>query len=121
MFADEVFVFTPKGDVINLPAGRHPHRLCLCHPLRRGQPHGGRQGQQPHRAHSTTMLHNGDIVEVITCPVRQGPQPRLAEDRCVPARPSSKIRQWFKKERREENIVRTAATRFEPGSCSARR
>ena len=29
MFADEVFVFTPKGDVINLPAGRDADRLCL--------------------------------------------------------------------------------------------
>ena len=47
MFADEVFVFTPNGDVKSLPAGATPHRLCLLHPLRRGQPDGGGQGQWP--------------------------------------------------------------------------
>ena len=68
MFADEVFVFSPKGDVINLPAGatpvdfaysihsdignhmvRHPGRLCLQHPLGYRQPHGRSEGQRPDR------------------------------------------------------------------------
>ena len=47
MFADEVFVFTPNGDVKSLPAGATPHRLRLLGPLRGGQPDGGGQGQWP--------------------------------------------------------------------------
>ena len=49
MFDDEVFVFTPKGKVMYPAVRLHAHRLCLCHPLRRRQRHGRRQGQQPHR------------------------------------------------------------------------
>ena len=48
LFADEVFVFTPRGDVVNLPAGATPHRLRLLHPLRRGQPDDRGQGQRAH-------------------------------------------------------------------------
>ena len=47
LFADEVFVFTPKGNVINLPQGANPIGLCLCHPLGGWQPYGGGKGQRP--------------------------------------------------------------------------
>ena len=47
LFADEVFVFTPKGDVVNMPAGATP---IDRHSLRRRQPHDRLQGQRPHRA-----------------------------------------------------------------------
>lgn len=47
---EECFVFTPKGDVINLPTGRHRHRLCLRHSLRGRQPHDRRQGGRQDRA-----------------------------------------------------------------------
>ena len=50
LFEDEVFVFTPKGDVKSLAAGQHAHRLRLRRAHRRRQPHRGRQGQRPHRA-----------------------------------------------------------------------
>ena len=50
MFNDEVFVFTPQGDVVNLPAGATPDRLRLRHPFRRRQPDDRRKGQRAHRA-----------------------------------------------------------------------
>lgn len=51
LFADEVFVFTPKGDVVNMPAGRDPHRPRLRHPFGGRQPHDRLQDKRPHRAH----------------------------------------------------------------------
>ena len=50
LFADEVLVFTPKGDVVTLPQGRHAAGLRLPHPLRRRQPLHRRQDQPPHRS-----------------------------------------------------------------------
>ena len=49
LFADEVFVFTPQRGGHQPPRRGHPHRLCLRHPLRRGQLHDRGQGQRPHR------------------------------------------------------------------------
>ena len=45
MFDDEVFVFTPRAKSSPCPPGSTPIDFCLCHPLRRGQLHGRRQGQ----------------------------------------------------------------------------
>ena len=59
MFADEVFVFTPKGDVINLPAGATADRFRLRHTFRRGQPHDGREGQRENRTHLITTFKTG--------------------------------------------------------------
>ena len=79
MFSDEVFVFTPGGDVHEPARRRHAHRLCLRHPLRRGQPHGGRQGERPDR-------HAGPCAEKRRhrggphLQERQGSQPGLDED-----------------------------------------
>ena len=51
-------------------------------------------------------VKTGEIVEIITTGAQgQGPQPRLAEHCATPARPRNKIRTWFKKERKEENIA----------------
>ncbi|MFR7894372.1 MAG: hypothetical protein ACLU38_10190 [Dysosmobacter sp.] len=61
------------------------------------------------------MLKNGDIVEMLTSKTRQGPQPGLAEDLPRATRPATKIRQWFKKEKREENIA-TGRCRFRGGA-----
>ena len=103
MFADEVFVFTPRGDVINLPAGATPidfayniHSAVGNHMV--GAKANGRL------APFDTRLKNGDIVEVVTSQSAHGP----SRDWVKIARSSnarSKIRQWFKRERRDENIV----------------
>ena len=108
MFADEVFVFTPRGDVINLPAGATPidfayniHSAVGNHMV--GAKVNGRL------VPFDTRLKNGDIVEVVTSQSAHGP----SRDWVKIARSSnarSKIRQWFKQERRDENIVNGRAS-----------
>ena len=103
MFADEVFVFTPNGDVINLPAGATPidfayniHSAVGNHMV--SAKVNGRIVPLNHR------LQNGDVVEVTTSQSAHGP----SRDWIKVARSSnarSKIRQWFKREKRDENIV----------------
>ncbi len=103
MFADEVFVFTPMGDVINLPAGATPIDYAYCihsavgnHMV--GAKVNGRIVQYDYQ------LRNGDVVEVLTSQSARGP----SRDWIKIARSSearSKIRQWFKRERRDENIA----------------
>ncbi len=103
LFADEVFVFTPRGDVMNMPAGATPidfaygihsavgNRMTGCKINGRIAP-------------IDTPLNNGDIVEVVTSKETKGPNRNwLKIVKTTEAR--SKIKQWFKKECREENIV----------------
>jgi GTP pyrophosphokinase len=103
LFSDTVFVFTPRGDVVELPAGSVPvdfayrihtdigHR-CI------GARVNGRLVPLDYQ------LKNGDIVEIITS--KQGKPSRDWLTLVKTSQARNRIRQWFRKERREEHIAR---------------
>ncbi len=98
----EVYVFTPRGDVITLPIGATAIDFAYAIHSQVGNRMvgakiGGRLVSIDH------VLENGEIIEVITGPENKGPgRDWLNIVRTSEAR--NKIRTWFKKERREENI-----------------
>ncbi|GAW29204.1 MULTISPECIES: bifunctional (p)ppGpp synthetase/guanosine-3',5'-bis(diphosphate) 3'-pyrophosphohydrolase [unclassified Carboxydocella] len=103
LFDESVFVFTPKGDVIELPAGSIPidfayrihtdvgHR-CV------GAKVNGKIVPLDYK------LKNGDIVEIITS--RQAAPSRDWLQLVQTPQAKNRIKQWFKREKREENILR---------------
>ncbi|NCE63645.1 bifunctional (p)ppGpp synthetase/guanosine-3',5'-bis(diphosphate) 3'-pyrophosphohydrolase [Pseudoflavonifractor sp. 524-17] len=110
LFADEVFVFTPNGDIINLPAGATPIDFAYSiHSAVGNTMTGARVNGRmvPFDVH----LQNGQIVEIITSKSAHGPS-RDWMKICKSNEARNKIRQWFKRERREENIA-TGRSAFE--------
>ena len=103
-FTDEVFVFTPKGDVINLPNGSTPidfaYRVhtavgnnCV------GAKVDGRIVPLDYK------LKNGSIVDVITSASNTGPSRDWLKN-VKSSQAKTKIRQWFKREERDLNIIK---------------
>ena len=101
LFSDQVFVFTPNGDVFDLPINATPVDFAYRIHSEVGNKTVGAliNGRI---AQLDTKLHNGDIVEILTS---KTPAPRLDWlNFVVTKQASSKIKQWFKKNNREEHI-----------------
>ena len=104
LFEDEVYVFTPKGDIKVLPKGSTPidfaysihaevgHRMTGCKINSKMMP-------------IVTKLKNGDIVSVITSDSPKGPSRDWLKF-IKSSTAKTRIQQWFKKAEREENIVK---------------
>ena len=108
MFSDEVFVFTPRGDVVNLPAGSTPIDFAYSIHSAIGNTMVGAK-VNGRMVGFDYQLHNGDVVEINTSKAAHGPsRDWMSIAKSSEAR--SKIRQWFKRERREENIAQGRAS-----------
>ena len=103
IFQDQVFVFTPHGDVKDLPAGATP--LDFAYRIHTDVGHRCIGAKVNNRLVPLDYrLKNGDIVEIVTTKGEHGPsRDWLNVVRTSHAR--EKIRHWFKRQERDENIV----------------
>ncbi len=103
MFDDEVFVFTPKGKIVSLPAGSTP--IDFAYAIHSGVGNALVGAKVNNRiCNIDQALENGDIVEIITSKAAKGPS-RDWLNICQSNQARTKIKQWFKKEKREENVI----------------
>jgi len=103
MFDDEVFVYTPKGRIVSLPNGSTP--IDFAYAIHSGVGNSMIGAKVNNRiANIDAKLKNGDIVEILTSKSAKGPS-RDWLTICKSNQARTKIRQWFKKEKREENIL----------------
>ncbi len=104
LFADTVFVFTPKGDVVELPAGSCP--VDFAYRVHTDVGHRCVGAKINGRINPlNTKLTNGDIVEILTSKQGNGPS-RDWLSFVKTSQAKNRIRQWFKKEKRDENVIR---------------
>jgi guanosine-3',5'-bis(diphosphate) 3'-pyrophosphohydrolase len=108
IFQDQVYVFTPKGEIKELPSGATS--LDFAYRIHTDVGHKCVGAKVNGRLVSLdTRLQNGDIVEIITAKGSRGPSrdwlnPNLGFVHTAHAR--EKIRQWFRRQQRDENIIR---------------
>ena len=108
MFDDEVFVFTPKGKVMSLPAGSTP--IDFAYAIHSGVGNTMIGARVNNRIASFDQrLINGDIVEILTSKSAKGPSRDWLKI-CNSNQARTKIKQWFKKEKREENVAHGKAS-----------
>ena len=103
LLPEEVFAFTPKGDVINLPAGATA--IDFAYAIHSAV--GNRMVGAKVNSRIVPIDHKvvtGEIIEIITGPADKGPS-RDWLNIVVTSEAKNKIRNWFKKERKEENIA----------------
>ena len=106
VFTDRVYVFTPKGDIIDLPAGSTP--IDFAYHIHTEIGHRCRGAKVNGKLVSlNTPLKNGDVVEIITAkrggPSRDWLNPSLGLVKTQRAR--SKIRRWFRQQARDHNVA----------------
>ena len=102
LLPEEVFAFTPKGDVINLPAGATT--IDFAYAIHSAV--GNRMIGAKVNSRMVSIDHKvvtGEIIEIITGPADKGPSRDWLKI-VTTSEARNKIRNWFKKERREENI-----------------
>ncbi len=108
IFQDQVYVFTPKGNIKDLPTGATP--LDFAYRIHTDVGHRCVGAKVNGRLIPLDyQLKNGDIVEIVTSKTSRGPSrdwlnPNLNYIKTAHAR--DKIRQWFKRQQREDNIAR---------------
>ena len=106
VFQDRVYTFTPRGDIVDLPAGSTP--IDFAYHIHTEVGHRCRGAKVNGKLVSLDyQLQNGDQVEILTAkrggPSRDWLNPHLGYVKTSRAR--NKIRQWFKRQNRDENIV----------------